>query len=361
LHLGGIRVNWRVIAACAIPFVVLGPVPSAAGADHGPVFSFRDPRISESSGLVDLGSMMVTTNDSGDRSRLFVVEGASGRTVGVTDFRARTSDVEALAPAGRTSVWVGDIGDNRASRSFVRVIRVSLGIGHRKVRAPAYRLVYPKHRGHDAESLFSDRRGRLYVVTKTFFGGTVYRAPLRLHRDRANRLQPVGRVREFATDAALTPDGRHLLVRGYDSAGVYAFPSLRRVGDFMLPAQRQGEGISVGPGNRVRLSSEGVHSLVRQVLLPPALARIVSPPPRAPSPPASPSPSPSVSASPLPSSTVAPSPSPSGDPSPASARTAVHPVASSGLFQRRWLLWSIPGVIALGAIGIGLGLRRRSD
>jgi hypothetical protein len=338
---------------------VLAPAPSATASDHGPVFGFRDPRISESSGLVDLGSMMVTTNDSGHRSQLFVVEAASGRTVGVTDFRARTVDVEALAPAGRTSVWVGDIGDNRSSRRSVAVYRVGLGIGTRKVRAPAYRLVYPKHRGHDAESLFADRRGRLYVVTKTFFGGTVYRAPARLDRRRANLLRPVGRVREFATDAALTRDGRHLLVRGYDSAGVYAFPSLRRVGFFPLPAQRQGEGISVGTGNRVRLSSEGEHSLVRQVALPPALARLVNPPRSTPRP--SPAPSPSAGPTPSASPTAAATPSTSADPSRAAALSDAERVVSSGPFQRRWLLWSIPGVIALGAIGIGLGLRGRSD
>ena len=169
------------------------------------------------------------------------------------------------------------------------------------MRAPAYRLVYPKRRGHNAESLFADRQGRLYVVTKSFFGGTVYRAPLRLSRRGVNRLRPMGQVREFATDAALMRDGRHLLVRGYDNAGVYEFPSMRRVGDFMLPPQRQGEGISVGPADRIRLSSEGVHSVVRQVALPAALARIVSPSAVAPSrsrarsATASPSPSPDAS------------------------------------------------------------------
>jgi hypothetical protein len=256
-------------------------------------------------------------------------------------------DVEALAPAGGSSVWVGDIGDNSASRKFVTVYRVSPGVGTRTVRAPAYRLVYPKRRGHNAESLFADRQGRLYVVTKSFFGGTVYRAPLRLSRRGVNRLRPMGQVREFATDAALMRDGRHLLVRGYDNAGVYEFPSMRRVGDFMLPPQRQGEGISVGPADRIRLSSEGVHSVVRQVALPAALARIVSPPPSS-----IPEPSPSATAS----------PSPSPDASPAVTRVAADQVPESdGPFQRRWLLWSIPGVIALGAIGIGLGLRRRSD
>ena len=340
--------KWRVILACATLLAVLGPTP-AAYADKGPVFGFRDSRISESSGLVDLGSMMVTTNDSGHPSQLFVVGGASGRTLGVTDFQAPVVDVEALAPAGRSAVWVGDIGDNSATRKFVTAYRVGLGTGKRTVRAPAYRLVYPKRRGHDAESLFADRRGRLYVVTKTFFGGTVFRAPMRLSRAHANLLQPVGRVREFATDAALMRDGRHLLVRGYDSAGVYAFPSLRRLGDFTLPPQRQGEGISVGPGDRVRLSSEGLHSVVREVVMPTAVARLVSPAPT-PTPSAQPSPtrSPTPTATPEPSATAARPPD-------------ATPVSSSGPLQRSWLLWSISGVIVLGAIGIGLGLRRRSD
>ncbi len=333
--------NWRVISACATLLAVLGPVPTAAASDSGPLFRFHDPRISESSGLVDLGSTMVTTNDSGHRSQLFVVGAESGRTLGVTDFRARVVDVEALAPAGGSSVWVGDIGDNLSRRKFVTVYRVNVGAEERSARPPAYRLVYPERRGHDAESLFADRQGRLYVVTKTFFGGTVYRAPLRLSRGRANRLQPVGRVREFATDAALMRDGRHLLVRGYGNAGVYSFPSLRRVGDFTLPAQRQGEGISVGPGNRIRLSSEGVHSVVQQVALPTALVRIVSPPP-------------------------SPTPSPTSTPPVTAPRTVADPdpdpdtASSSGPFQQSWLLWPILGVIALG-IGIGLGLRRRSD
>lgn len=345
--------NWRVISACATLLAVLGTAPAAV-ADPGPVVGFRDPRISESSGLVDLGSMIVTTNDSGHPSQLFVVGASSGRTLGVTNFRARVVDVEALAPAGARSVWVGDIGDNRAARRSITVYRVGLGVGERTVRAPAYRLVYPKRRAHDAESLFADRSGRLYVVTKTFFGGTVFRAPLRLSRSRVNRLQPVGQVREFATDAALMRDGRHLLVRGYDSAGVYDFPSLRRLGDFTLPPQRQGEGISVGPGNRIRLSSEGVHSLVREVALPSALARRVSP---APSP--TPSPTSSPSASPTPTNSAPPTP-PRPD-SEAGSDPGADSVSASGPFRQSWLLWSIPGVIALGAIGIGLGLRRRSD
>ena len=38
------------------------------------VFSFVDPAITESSGLVDLGALMVTTNDSGGDPLVFVVD-----------------------------------------------------------------------------------------------------------------------------------------------------------------------------------------------------------------------------------------------------------------------------------------------
>ena len=271
--------NWRVISACATLLAVLGPVPTAAASDSGA--GVQVPRPSdlrvERAGRPRL--------DDGHHQRLRArLAALRGRCRERQDGRRhRLPGAGDRRRGARPRGWVGGLGRRHRRQPGAPEVRDGLpgrrGCGEARVRAPAYRLVYPKRRSHDAESLFADRQGRLYVVTKTFFGGTVYRAPLRLSRSRANRLQPVGRVREFATDAALMRDGRHLLVRGYDSAGVYTFPGLRRVGDFTLPAQRQGEGISVGPGNRIRLSSEGVHSVVQQVPLPSALAPVVSPPP----------------------------------------------------------------------------------
>ena len=58
-----------------------------------------------------------------------------------------------------------------------------------------YRLVYPRGQ-HNAESLLRDRQGRLYVITKSFLGGAVYRAPLHLSSSRPNHLQRTGRVTE---------------------------------------------------------------------------------------------------------------------------------------------------------------------
>jgi hypothetical protein len=96
------------------------------------VFSFVDPAITESSGLVDLGSIMVTTNDSGGDPLVFVIDPRSGRTVGRTTFTDAVTDVEALAPAGGHAVWVGDIGDNDEQRASVQVYRVPVARGDRR-------------------------------------------------------------------------------------------------------------------------------------------------------------------------------------------------------------------------------------
>ncbi len=348
---------WRAVIVALLTAGYLVPATAAAtAADDDRVFTFRDTRITESSGLVDLGGLMVTTNDSGNPSLLFVVDPTTGRTVGVVHVEVDTVDVEALAPAGGRVVWAGDIGDNRARRRSVSVYRVPVRTGRSEVRPAKYRLVYPRG-SHNAESLFVDAQGRVHVVTKSILGGTVYRAPLLLSRSKPNRLVPEGRVIEYATDAAMLPDGRHVVVRGPQRASVYTVPGFERLGTFDLPRQRQGEGISVGPGSRIRLSTEGVGSAVRQVAVPADIRQRMQPAD------ASPTPSPSVTASASPAPSPAPSPVPSGGTGAASPTptTADNPDGIEPAQDRAWLRWTIPGVILLGAAGIGFGLRRRSD
>jgi hypothetical protein len=238
------------------------------------VFTFVDPAITESSGLVDLGDVMVTTNDSGGDPLVFVVDPQTGRTVGHATYTDHVVDTEALAPAGGHDVWVGDIGDNAERRDSVRVYRVPVARGDHRVDAPSYELVYPDG-AHDAESLLY-ARGRLWVITKALLGGTVYVAPRQLSSQGPNRLRPVAGVDVWATDAALFPDGRHVLVRGYDGAVVYTFPGFRPVASVELPRQRQGEGVSIGASGRIRLSSEGRNSPVLEVSLPASVTAAMS-------------------------------------------------------------------------------------
>jgi sugar lactone lactonase YvrE len=279
----------RVVGlAAVVPFVV--------GAATGPALppatvelSFRDPAIVEGSGLVVTDGLFVTVNDSGDSGRVFVVD-RSGATVGVTSWDGAPTDVEALAPAGPGHVWVGDTGDNSASRDSVEVMKVPVGRGDRRVTPERYELVYPGG-ARDAETLMADpRTGRLFVVSKILFGGTVYAAPRHLSAEHPNRLRRVADSVAFATDGAFFPDGRHYVVRGYGDATVFTFPGHEEVGSFPLPRQQQGEGIAVDADGTVFVSTEGQFSDVLRVRLPRAIQQALAPPSSTPSP-STPSPS----------------------------------------------------------------------
>ena len=257
--------------------VLLAALGLTGQGDPQTVFSFQDSRIDESSSLVDLGhGLMATANDSGDNGIVYVVD-RSGRAVGTTRY-GDSDDVEAMAPTRKPGyVWVGDIGDNLAQRRDVAIRRVPVGRGERTVAAPAYRLVYPDG-AHDAETLLvSPRTSRMYIVTKAPLNAAVYVAPRRLRTDRPNRLTRVTTLALTATDGAVLRDGRHALVRGYFSAALYTFPGFQRLGSFALPAQRQGESLSVGPAGRIRIGTEGDHARVLQITLPRDLARALAP------------------------------------------------------------------------------------
>ena len=293
----------RVVALASVASFAIGAVSGPAGPPSSLDLRFRDPAIVEASSLVVRDGLFVTANDSGDEGRVFVVD-RSGRTVGTTHWDPEPTDVEALAPAGRRSVWVGDIGDNTASRDHVTVLRVPVGRGERSTTPTAYSLVYPDG-AHDAETLMAQpRTGRLFVVSKGVFGGTVYAAPRTLSADHPNRLRAVADAPPIATDGAFFPDGRHVVIRDYGAATVYTFPGFERVGTFRLPAQQQGEGIAVAPDGSVHVCTEGQFSDVREVRLPRAIARAVAPPASA-----APSSTGSPTASPAAPDTVGPSPS----------------------------------------------------
>jgi hypothetical protein len=267
----------RVLAGLAVaaPFVI-GTLSAASFPGHQ-VFTFRDPAIVESSALVVRDGLFYTLNDSGDSGRVFAVDD-TGQTVGVTHWAQMPHDCEGLAPAGPREVWVGDIGDNLADRSSIVVAKMPIRRGDRTVQVPEYQLTYPDHPAN-AETLVTDPvTGRLYVATKDVFGGMLYAAPRVLSADHPNPMTPVGHVLPVATDGSFFPDGRHLIIRNYGIAAVYAWPSMREIDTFTLPAQGQGEGLSVALDGTVYASSEGLHSPVIEVPLPAKVRRAVGPP-----------------------------------------------------------------------------------
>jgi hypothetical protein len=243
-------------------------------ADEAPraptLLTFQDARIDESSGLVDLGTTLLTVNDSGAGPELYVVDKRTGETVGRTTYTTdEVVDVEALASGPDGSVWVADIGDNGGTRMSVAVYRLPRPApGERTVAATRYDLAYrggPK----DAETLLvHPRTGRLFVVSKGLFGGEVLAAPARLDPDAVNVLRPVGETRGLVTDGGFLPDGRHVVLRTYSTASVLDARRWNDRASMALPDQPQGEGLAmVASGDRMLLSSEGHRTDVLSVPL----------------------------------------------------------------------------------------------
>lgn len=258
----------------AAPFLVgaAAGAPGAGSADSGTAFRFTDPDIVESSGLVVTGSthgsLVVTTNDSGDSGRVFTVDPSTGSTVGVTSWTPEPRDVEALAPAGPGHVWVGDTGDNQRVRESVEVLRVPIGRGRVETSPEAYELTYPDG-PRDAEALVSHPvTGQLFVITKGVFAGSVYAVPKRLHPDGTHLLVEVGEAPGLVTDATFLPGGGGVVMRTYSSAHLVSFPSWQPVSSWDLPRQDQGEGIALA-GRELLISSEGSRSQVLRLVLPP--------------------------------------------------------------------------------------------
>jgi hypothetical protein len=304
----------------AVPFLLGAAATPVDQAEQ--VFSFQDSEIIESSGLVVVNGLVVTTNDSGDSGRVFAVDPANGRTVSTIQWEDDPTDVEALAPDGHGGVWVGDIGDNSEKRHTVQVADVPVTRSDAAVHPTAYDLTYPDG-AHDAETLMTDPvSGRLYIATKEVFGGTLYAVPADLSPDHANQLQPVGPVLPIATDGAFLPDGRHVVVRNYGEAAVYAFPSLARVARFPVPDQEQGEGLAVDADDTLLLSSEGVHSAVLRVALPP------------------------LADAPRPTSAPTPAPTTDSPPQP------VPEAATSEQRDRPAWPWLLGGLVGLGCVAV---------
>src|SRR6201995_572059 len=146
--------NGRALAA-TVTAGLLVLLTAGPGAGDGAVFPLADPGIVQASSLVDLGSMVVTANDSGHPADLYSVDPRTGRTVGITYLHVPAQDVEALTSAGGSRTWVGDIGDNLHRRRYVDLSLAPVAHRRLDVHPTPYHLVYPDG-AHDAESLFTD-------------------------------------------------------------------------------------------------------------------------------------------------------------------------------------------------------------
>lgn len=263
----------------ATPFVV-----GVAHAEEPPApevaFTVTDHRVVESSGLawadVDGERWVATVNDSGDTGQVFTLDPATGEVVGTTTFTPHPRDVEALAPAGDGHVWVADVGDNLRARDSLVLTRVAVGSGDREASDPRRLEVRYPDRPRDAEAVVvHPRTGRIFVVTKSVLGGQVWAVPADARPGEVAVLEEVAAAPGVVTDGAFTPSGDHVLLRNYTHAFLLTFPEWEVVATIELPAQPQGEGLTVLPDGEVLVSTEGRGRDVLRVALPDGVRSLV--------------------------------------------------------------------------------------
>ncbi len=184
-----------------------------------------------------------TLNDSGNDADIFAIDeqGASRGIFPVDNARNVDWETMQLGPdgAGGFALYIGDVGDNDESRRESAIYRfpepepMAAGTRNqesRTARAEAFRITFPNGPRNTEAMLVHPTTGEIVFITKDERGRSeVYRVPTPLDSRRPTALQLVGRLDlsrlgargELVTDASVSPDAQHVVVRTYTSGLEY--------------------------------------------------------------------------------------------------------------------------------------------
>ncbi|MER7374699.1 WD40 repeat domain-containing protein [Streptomyces lanatus] len=252
----------------------MSALPASAADDGDEGFTIKDPRITESSGLAasrQHPGIYWTHNDQDEAgANLYAVDSRTGETVATITLTGvgTPRDVEAISMGPNNELWVGDIGDNDGVQwPYVWLYRLPepKTLKDQKIRATQYVVKYSDGT-RDAESMIvHPKTGRVYIIDKQEEGGHLYEGPAELSSSSANVFKPTVPVDLWATDAAFSPDGKTLAVRGYLGGIAYDWNGgkLKRLERISVPLGTQGESATYTPdGTKLLLGSEGANSAV---------------------------------------------------------------------------------------------------
>ncbi|MCX5056229.1 MULTISPECIES: WD40 repeat domain-containing protein [unclassified Streptomyces] len=264
-----------LVGAFALPVSTAAPASASDGDGKGDQgFTIKDPRITESSGLAASRlhpGIYWTHNDSADGPYIYAVDSSTGRTVARITLSGigAPRDVEAISIGPDHQIYVGDIGDNLGGKwPYVWIYQLPepKKLVDQTVRATQYIVKYADG-ARNAESLVVDpKTGRPYIIDKNEDGGHLYEGPAKLSASGTNIFKPVAAVDLWATDAAISPNGEQLAVRGYFGGIYYDWNGgkIKRKGRLDVPLQGQGESVTYSAdGSKLMYGSEGNDSPVQ--------------------------------------------------------------------------------------------------
>ncbi|RFZ83345.1 hypothetical protein DYU05_14515 [Mucilaginibacter terrenus] len=229
-------------------------------------------------------------NDSGDTSRFFAItpDGKLHTTIYYQGHKQHLGALDcediSVGPGpvkGKSYVYIGDIGDNGASRKFITIYRAEEKRSWLKdtvahVVPSPINLQYPDA-PKDAEAMMVDPIEKLfYIVTKRYDSVSVYTSPLAYKND--DTVKMTFRTRLFfkgikpfkwITAGDISKDGQKILLKSYEKVYYWTrrpneavWQAMRRP-PLELPykQEKQGEAIGFTPdGKGYYTISEGVFS-----------------------------------------------------------------------------------------------------
>ena len=259
-----------VLLLLLLPPVVVGRVLSR--------HRIMDSRISEASAAAPSRShpgTLWTFNDSGGNPVIFLLDSSGTALGGFRVEGARNRDWESLGLGRcgtRSCLYIGDTGDNEEVRRSVTLYRVpepeDLALTRTRA-AEVLQVEYPDG-AHDVEGLFVEPDGGVVLVSKgrshgvrTFrIAADAWRRPGIAIAARLDSLPiPAGNL---VTDAAISADGRRVVIRTYtdlwfflrDGAGRLRPDPGRPTCAIPARTERQGEGVGFWGENDLVLTSE---------------------------------------------------------------------------------------------------------
>ncbi|WP_328769703.1 WD40 repeat domain-containing protein [Streptomyces sp. NBC_00286] len=268
------RRSLSLLASALLVLALGAPAAVAADGDDGSEgFTIKDPGITESSGLAasrQHKGVYWTHNDQDKGAYLYAVDSKTGDTVATITMTGVgiPRDIEAISIGPDNEIYVGDIGDNDGVEwSFVWVYRLPepKQLKDQTVQATQYVVKYSDG-PRDAESLVvHPKTGRVYIIDKQEDGGHLYDGPAQLSSSGTNVFKPIAPIDLWTTDAAFSPDGQQLAVRGYFGGIAYEWNNgkPKRQGRLSVPLQGQGESVTYTPdGSTLLYGTEGEQSSV---------------------------------------------------------------------------------------------------